>query len=336
MSLMYVLILAIVQGLAELLPVSSSAHVIVAAKLLHLPPISDPPMTLLLIMLHTGTMFAVIVYFWRAWKTSIFASRAVFQQQALRLALASALTAAVYLCIKKCIVSLAHLPKGEIESLFDNLGLVAGALAAAGILILIAGLAERATARERTVGIRESLWIGAVQGLCLPFRGFSRSGATISTGLLLGVLKTKAEEFSFALAVILTPAAIAQELSRFIEAQKEAGDFHVTLEPVRHEPLRYGLCLPGRFAGAEVAFTMAGERAVVSFRRVLSCSRRGSFRAPFERILKRTLLCGPTLAGRRTAHYNTGYSALHASALSSRLSHVFRSRFDRHGTSFLG
>jgi undecaprenyl-diphosphatase len=62
MPLLHILILAIVQGLAELLPVSSSAHVVVIEKLLGLDP-SSPPMTLLLVMLHTGTMFAVIVYF---------------------------------------------------------------------------------------------------------------------------------------------------------------------------------------------------------------------------------------------------------------------------------
>ena len=66
MSWLHIVILAVVQGLAELLPVSSSAHVIVAEKLLGLDP-SKPEMTLLLVMLHTGTMFAVILYFWRAW-----------------------------------------------------------------------------------------------------------------------------------------------------------------------------------------------------------------------------------------------------------------------------
>ncbi len=60
MPIFKVIILAIVQGLAELLPVSSSAHVVVAEKLMGLDP-SSPQMTLLLVMLHTGTMFAVIV-----------------------------------------------------------------------------------------------------------------------------------------------------------------------------------------------------------------------------------------------------------------------------------
>jgi undecaprenyl-diphosphatase len=221
-----IVILAVVQGLAELLPVSSSAHVIVAEKLMGKNP-SSPEMTLLLVMLHTGTMFAVIVYFWRAWKASIFASRDVFFQQAVPLAVASALTAFVYEGLKKCIEKLALPPGGEIESLFSNLGLVAGALAAAGILILVAGLAEKAAARDRPVDILESLWIGFVQGFCVPFRGFSRSGATISTGLLLGVAKAKAEEFSFALAIILTPPAIGLEFMRFLKARKEAGDVHI-------------------------------------------------------------------------------------------------------------
>ncbi|MEJ2010139.1 MAG: undecaprenyl-diphosphate phosphatase, partial [Acidobacteriota bacterium] len=57
MQLIYVVILAAVQGLTELLPVSSSAHVIVTAELLHID-MSTPANALLLVMLHTGTMFA--------------------------------------------------------------------------------------------------------------------------------------------------------------------------------------------------------------------------------------------------------------------------------------
>ena len=64
---------------------------------------------------------------------------------------------------------------------------------------------------RRQLGVRDSAWIGAVQGLCLPFRGFSRSGATISTGLFPGRDKVRVEEFSFALAVVLTPAVILKE-----------------------------------------------------------------------------------------------------------------------------
>src|SRR5215468_5613669 len=70
-----ILVLAVIQGAAELLPVSSSAHVILAARLMGRDP-SSPEMTFLLVMLHTGTMFAVLVYFWPRWRKLLAADRA--------------------------------------------------------------------------------------------------------------------------------------------------------------------------------------------------------------------------------------------------------------------
>jgi len=206
MPLLKVIVLAIVQGLAELLPVSSSAHVIVAEKLMGLDP-SAPEMTLLLVMLHTGTMFAVIVYFWSSWRGTYFKSAAAFKRFAALVILATALTAIIGEVIIKIIerTAFSGVPHAEIEDLFGHLEIIAPALAAAGLLILIAGIRER---RQRTpsapaqeLSARQAGLIGAVQGLCLPFRGFSRSGATISVGMLAGVAKLRAESFSFALAV---------------------------------------------------------------------------------------------------------------------------------------
>jgi undecaprenyl-diphosphatase len=67
--------------------------------------------------------------------------------------------------------------------------------------------------------MKQGALIGIVQGLCLPFRGFSRSGATISTGLLAGVEKSRAEAFSFALAVVITPAADGREVLRLMKVE---------------------------------------------------------------------------------------------------------------------
>jgi undecaprenyl-diphosphatase len=67
MTILQIALLALIQGAAELLPVSSSAHVILAEKLMGLDP-SAPEMTFLLVMLHTGTMFAVILTFWSRWR----------------------------------------------------------------------------------------------------------------------------------------------------------------------------------------------------------------------------------------------------------------------------
>jgi undecaprenyl-diphosphatase len=222
MSIVKVILLAIVQGLAELLPVSSSAHVVVAEKLLGLDP-SSPQMTLLLVMLHTGTMFAVIVYFWKRWNETYFSSGDAFKGFAVRVIAATALTLVIGELIQKVIEKTLFrgAPHAQIEDLFGRLDLVAPALAAAGILILIAGLAERkketaAAQTESEMNLKQAGLIGAVQGLCLPFRGFSRSGATISTGMLAGVARARAEAFSFALAVVLTPAVVAREVLRIL------------------------------------------------------------------------------------------------------------------------
>ena len=219
MNFLQVLILAVVQGFCELLPVSSSAHVIMAEKLMGLDP-TAPSMTLLLVALHTGTMFAVIVYFWREWKATYFASRPAFIRNAGWIALATVATGVVGLALLKLLPLLLGVdPKSfEVEQLFGNPRLIAAALATAGVLIAISGLLTRARDRHVDIGAAASLGIGVVQGLCLPFRGFSRSGATISTALLLGVAREKAEEFSFALAVVLTPAVIVKELLRFLKA----------------------------------------------------------------------------------------------------------------------
>jgi undecaprenyl-diphosphatase len=226
-SLIHVIILAVVQGLAELLPVSSSAHVVVAEKLLGLDP-SAPAMTLLLVMLHTGTMFAVIVYFWRQWRDTYFRNSETFKRYAWLLIIATVITGVIGEILIKLIEKTAFRgqPKAEVEQLFSHLELIAPALAAAGVLILIAGLYERRRANlnvnlqdvDRLTTQKAGL-IGVIQGLCLPFRGFSRSGATISTGILAGIPKLRAEEFSFALAVILTPFVVGREALRLIKAE---------------------------------------------------------------------------------------------------------------------
>ncbi len=227
MNILQVIILAVVQGLAELLPISSSAHVVVAEKLMGLDP-SSPAMTLLLVMLHTGTMFAVIVYFWRQWRDTYFQSAPAFKRYASLLILATAITGVIGEVLIKLIERTAFHGQhnAEVEELFSHLELIAPALAAAGILILVAGLFERRRSAVNVnlkdvdrLGMKEASLIGAVQGLCLPFRGFSRSGATISTGILAGIPKLRAEAFSFALAVILTPPVVAREALRLIKAR---------------------------------------------------------------------------------------------------------------------
>jgi undecaprenyl-diphosphatase len=225
METLRILILAVVQGAAELLPVSSSAHVIIAEKLMGLDPTS-PLMTLVLVCLHTGTMFAVIWYFRRYWKEKFFSSLPAFQKALRQVVIATAATGVLGLIFKYVIEKITH---RDVEALFGNLGMIGVALIAVGTFIL---WTDRVTKQKQTHGEitdKDSLWIGLAQGLCLPFRGLSRSGMTISTALVRGLEKNPAESFSFALAVVLTPPVVLKEIHRFWKAEHVAGAQHVHL-----------------------------------------------------------------------------------------------------------
>ena len=171
--ILQILLLAIVQGLAELLPISSSAHVTVVARLIGYdlgsattPTAADVRWIFLLIMLHTGTMFAVLFYFRRRWKPLL--------KQIPALVVATGVTGVVGIGLMKLIEHVTH---QSIEHLSRNLLLVGPSLAAAGILILLAGRADSAApASGETIGIRASGIIGFVQGLALPLSRFLAVG----------------------------------------------------------------------------------------------------------------------------------------------------------------
>jgi undecaprenyl-diphosphatase len=227
-----VAVLALIQGAAELLPVSSSAHVILAQKLMGLDP-SSPSMVFLLIMLHTGTMFAAIVYFWSSWKAILFPAKetpGMGTRFIVMVLLATAVTGVLglglqYVIERVVLERILGQEQGEVEQLFRSLPLIGGALTAAGLLILMSSRFDRAgPARVLTPGV--AALIGLVQGLCLPFRGFSRSGATISVGLVCGLPRRFAEEFSFALAVVLTPPLIIRQTWKLLKSP-EAAEAHL-------------------------------------------------------------------------------------------------------------
>ena len=225
MTILQILILGLIQGATEMFPVSSSAHVIVAEKLMGLDP-SSPEMTFLLAMLHTGTTFAVILFFWKAWQNSFGSNPEQIRSTGANLALATIYTLAIGFGLKVLIekVIAPHGDNTEIEQLFSNLWLVAAALTVGGLLIIVAGLwYKQEEEHDYDMPLGASGWIGAIQGLAIPFRGFSRSGATISVGLLQRVGKKHAEEFSFALSVILTPPVIGLELYRLVKARAIEG-----------------------------------------------------------------------------------------------------------------
>ena len=214
MSSLQIVLLAWIQGMAELLPISSSAHVIMAEKWMGLDP-SAPEMTFFLVMLHAGTMFAVLLYFFPRWKKL---SRRFFQLGLLATSVTGVVGFSLKLLLEQVLLKTGWMGSHhEVEHLFKCLPLMAASLFVVGLLIVYTGKVAPRSKRSQISG-RIAVVLGLVQGLCLPFRGFSRSGATISVGLLAGMSQEESEDFSFLLALLVTPAVMGLEFYRFFQA----------------------------------------------------------------------------------------------------------------------
>jgi len=188
------IVLALVQGLTEFLPVSSSGHLILVPKFLGWPDQGLP----FDIAVHMGTLAAVVFYFRRdlaailgAWFKSVAGAPASSES---RLAWAILIAA-----IPVAIVGL--LANDTIEGhLRDSPNAVAAALAFFGLLLWLADRLGRKTLGDAGITWQRALFIGCAQALSL-LPGTSRSGITMTAGLALGFTRTTAARFSFLLAV---------------------------------------------------------------------------------------------------------------------------------------
>jgi len=184
------MILGIVQGLTEFLPVSSSGHLVIASKLLGLP--ANVPFD---IAVHFATLLAVCVFFARdileMIKAFLFDRRLDNQyfKLGLLVIVASIPTAIIGFSLKDIF-----------ESMFGSLLAVGCFLMITGILILAAEIYGKARKDVAKVTFLDSLIIGLAQG-CAIAPGLSRSGTTISASLLLGLERKLALRFSFLLSI---------------------------------------------------------------------------------------------------------------------------------------
>ncbi len=203
MSVIKAVVLGIVQGLTEFLPVSSSGHLRIVPALLKW----DDPGAPFTAVIQLGTMAAVLLYFrkdlWRitvAWTRSL-RDRELRQDQDARMGW--------YLVIATIpIAVLGFVFKDQIKSGARDLRLIASTLIVFGLVL---GFAEQVGKRRKTIDQidpRDGVTIGLAQSLALV-PGVSRSGATISGGLFLGYTREDAARFSFLLSV---PAVVLSGL----------------------------------------------------------------------------------------------------------------------------
>ncbi len=203
MTIIHAFVLGIIQGLTEFIPVSSTAHLLIAQKLLGIP--SDNAIFAFLVLVQLGTTLALIVYFWRDLISLIRAFFArPFSTPENRLAW--------YIIIATIPALIAGvLLKNAVQSLFRTPLLEAGIrLLAAAILLSLAELLGHRTRSLDSMNWLDALIVGLFQVLAI-FPGVSRSGTTISAGMIREFDRPSSARFAFLMSIPVLVAAGAYE-----------------------------------------------------------------------------------------------------------------------------
>ena len=220
MNLLESIILGIIQGLTEFLPISSTGHLTVAGKFMNLISADHPEQwTSFIAVIQMGTLIAVFVYFWndifliiKDFLNENIISRVKFSEQKINSKLGWLIIIGT---IPVVIIGLAF--KDAIEgALTKNLYVIASSLI---ILAIILAMAEKTAKFKKdlnSITFFDSLIIGFAQALSL-IPGSSRSGTTITAGLFVGLKRETAARFSFLMSI---PAVLASGLLQLYESLK--------------------------------------------------------------------------------------------------------------------
>ena len=213
MTVFQALILGIIQGLSEFLPISSSAHLALAPWILHWP---DPGLAFD-VALHFGTLIAVLWYFRAEWRRLIVAAKDIVVQRRVETERERRVVFLIIATVPGAIAGLAL--EKQAESTFRDPKLVAAALIVMGILLW---WVDRYCERRRTLAVMS--WTDAVLvGLAQMFAiipGVSRSGSTITAGRGLRFTREDAAVFSFLMSMPIIAAAAVLKMP---EALREQG-----------------------------------------------------------------------------------------------------------------
>lgn len=217
----HLIVLAILQGITELFPVSSLGHAVLVPALLHWPMNRDAPWFLpFIVVLHLGTAAALLMFFWRDWwniLASLVRTRGRPTEPDAKL-----FWLLVLGTVPAGLIGLAL--HQRIRLLFGTLTVAAVALAINGILLIAGDALRRRRQRHELerMGWRHSFLIGIAQALAL-IPGISRSGVTLIAGLGTGLDYAASARFSFLLATPIIGAAGLLEIPKLIHAPVSNG-----------------------------------------------------------------------------------------------------------------
>ena len=211
MSFLEALILGLVQGLTEFLPISSSAHVQIAQQLMGLSDLSRPELTAFIATIQLGTEIAVVAYFAKDIRKIV---NAWFGWVAKPKSVMTSETKLGWLIIIGTlpVVLLGLAFRDFIENDVRSLWVIAYTLIGFGVLLGIADLIGKKRKTIANLSYKHGILFGLGQALALV-PGVSRSGGTITVGLLLGYTRQAAARYSFLLAI---PAVLASGLYLFV------------------------------------------------------------------------------------------------------------------------
>jgi undecaprenyl-diphosphatase len=242
-SFIEAIILGLVQGLTEFLPISSSAHLRIVGEVL--PSATDPGATFTAIT-QIGTELAVLLYFWGDIKRIIgrwfgaLAGRVPKNDPDVRMGWLIILGSVP-------IVLAGYFLQEYIRTAFRSLWIVAIVLIVFGILLGVADLFGRRTRELKDLTYPHGVYYGLAQMLALV-PGVSRSGATTTMGLALGYTRPAAARYAFLLAV---PAVFGSGLYELVEGVREGGGVYGPLETLVATVVAFGVGL------AVIAFLMS-------------------------------------------------------------------------------
>jgi len=194
------LVLGLLQGLAEFLPVSSSAHLSLAPWLLGW---TDPGLSFD-VALHVGTLIAILWYFWGEWISLLRAAGQIVSTRKIVTVEQQRVILLIIATIPGAIAGLLLEKKADVA--FRSPALTASALIIAGLLLWLADRVATAQRNLNEITMRDALLIGCAQMFAL-IPGVSRSGSTITAGRALGFDRNGAAAFSFLMSMPIIAAA---------------------------------------------------------------------------------------------------------------------------------
>jgi undecaprenyl-diphosphatase len=216
LNLFQAIVIAVVQGVTELFPVSSLGHAVVLPHLLRWDIEQDSPTFLpFLVMLHVGTALALLIYFWRDWwqlLSSLLPGNANSDQAESRHTLLLLLVGTIPAGLLGLIF------RNGLAGLFADFRIAAVFLILNGVLLAVGEFLRRraGSAQLSTMKVWQAVAIGTSQAIAL-LPGFSRSGATMVGGLLVGLEHQAAARFSFLLATPIILAAAVLEVPKLLQ-----------------------------------------------------------------------------------------------------------------------